>query len=364
MHILYDHQIFTWQKYGGISRYFYELMTHLAHESKVDVSLFLGLHVNAFDFHDHRKSFKHYFGVKLPGYTRCSKFINNALFCSMVAPVLHPDIYHQTYYGNVAPHCSGRRIVTVHDMIHERFPQYFSPTDSAIRNKKESVNTSDGIICVSQSTKNDLMQYYHVPEQKVRVIYHGNSLHTAVTSNRIHNRPYVLYVGLRNLYKGFDQLVSAYAQSPKVHDNYYLVCFGGGKFTKQEHQNFVALGIDDKIMAYSGTDELLANLYHYASVFVYPSQYEGFGMPLIEAMYHGCPVVASHASSLPEVGGNAALYFNPDEQDDLPIKLEMILSDTQLQAQLRQSGYEQEKKFGWDRCARETLHFYKEINGT
>ena len=361
MHILYDHQIFTWQKYGGISRYFYELITHLSHDPHIDVSLFLGLYVNAFDFHNHRKFLKHYIGVKLPGYSKFSKFINNALFCSIVAPVLRPDIYHQTYYGNVAPHFSGRRIVTVYDMIHEMFPQHFSSTDSAIRGKREAVYTSDGIICLSESTKNDLMQHYHISEHKIRVIYLGNSLHAAVTSNRIHNRPYILYVGQRDLYKGFDQLVRTYARSPKVHNHYQLVCFGGGNLTKRELQEFVTLNIDDKVKHYSGTDELLANFYHYASVFVYPSQYEGFGIPLLEAMHYGCPIITSNRSSIPEVVGPAGLYLDPLDQEEFIYKLQLILDDTALRQRLRQLGYQQEIKFSWSLCAKQTLDFYRDL---
>jgi glycosyltransferase involved in cell wall biosynthesis len=106
---------------------------------------------------------------------------------------------------------------------------------------------------------------------------------------------------------------------------------------------------------------MLANLYQFADTFVYPSLYEGFGIPPLEAMYYGCPVLASNTSSIPEVVGEAGHYFNPNSFDDLVRKLEQILSDSSLKRKLVEKGYEQESKFSWGKCAEETHSFYLSV---
>jgi glycosyltransferase involved in cell wall biosynthesis len=364
MHILYDHQIFTWQRYGGISRYYYELITHLCKEPGIDVSLFLGFHVNEFAFGCPHHGFKYYFGVKRPAYpkfNKVSKLVNNTLFSSLTAVNLRADIYHQTYYSNLASRFLGKRIVTVPDMIHEIFPHYFLSRDKTARKKKVAIDNADGIICTSQSTKIDLMQCYRVPEQKIRVIYLGNSLQSEVTSPRLIDESYILYVGFRGLYKSFIMLLHAYAHSPRINQNYKVICFGGGPFSKHECQEIISMGVLDKVIQIDGNDDILANLYQYASVFVYPSQYEGFGLPLLESMHYGCPILTSNTSSIPEVVGQAGLYFDPTSEEDLAAKLDLILHNSTLRDQLCQRGFQQEKKFSWEQCEKETVSFYKDI---
>jgi glycosyltransferase involved in cell wall biosynthesis len=246
-------------------------------------------------------------------------------------------------------------------MIHELYPQQFSRRDPTARDKKKIVQNSDAVICISRSTKHDLMLYCNVPEERIKVIYLGNSLKLEVKSPRIVDAPYILYVGLRDGYKNFDLLLTAYARSEKINRDFKLVCFGGGQFNSHERSLIRSMNLGDKVFNYSGTDEPLANLYKYASAFIYPSLHEGFGIPPLEAMGYGCPVLVSNTSSVPEVVGQAGLYFNPTNVDDLTFQLDKILRDDMLRKDLIQQGYEQEKKFSWDRCAKETLKLYHQI---
>ncbi|HEY9857846.1 MAG TPA: glycosyltransferase family 1 protein [Stenomitos sp.] len=362
MQITYDFQIFAWQRYGGISRYFYELITRMPTLSEVPVSLFMGLHVNEYSFDAHRDQFTRFFGVKhhLPKrMSRLASLANLALFQGFLKSTPR-TIYHPTFYRPLQDGFKGKRILTVYDMIHEIFPEYF-PGEITAEWKRRSIPQADGIICLSESAKQDLQRYFDVPSEKIQIIHLANSLEIPVTSPSLVGRPYVLYVGTRAGYKNFPMLARAFAQVRSLRKEFTLVCFGGGAFTPDEQDLFRSLGIEASVANYQGPDGMLANLYRYASAFVYPSLYEGFGFPPLEAMAYGCPVLVSRASSIPEVVGEAGLYFDPREADDLSHQLERLLADDSLRQTLAKRGTERERRFSWDRCAQETLAFYQRI---
>lgn len=362
LHLLYDHQVFG-QKYGGASRYYYELISRFCQMNEIKVALFLGAHINEYGLENYRDKYDRFWGLKhhpVPKLARLFSIFNQMSF-NLFYDKQRQYIYHPTYYGYYARKLNCKRVITVYDMIHELYPQQFSRHDPTARDKEKIVQNSDAVICISQSTKHDLMLYYKVPEERIRVIYLGNSLKLEVKSPSIVNAPYVLYVGLRNGYKNFNLLLAAYAHSEKINRDFKLVCFGGGQFTSHERSLIRSMNLGDKVINYSGRDEKLANLYKYASVFIYPSLHEGFGIPPLEAMGYGCPVLASNTSSVPEVVGQAGLYFNPTSVDDLTFHLDKILREDMLRKDLIQRGYEQENKFSWDRCAKETLKLYSQI---
>lgn len=364
MHVLYDYQVFAWQRYGGISRYFFELITRLAQAPENAVSVFMGLHVNRYGLERFRGQFKEFYGLGhqlSPTLTKAARLLNAPLFTSF-SQRSAVDVYHQTYYETPRAPRGGKVIVTVYDMIHERFPDRFATHDRTRQRKQQAIARADGIICLSQSCKHDLLELMAVPEAKITVIPLANSLTAEVTAPPRVPDPYVLFVGQRGGYKNFLTFAEAFASRPSILAQFKLVCFGGGAFTPEETKALRALGILDKVMVLEGPDTLLANLYQYASAFVYPSLYEGFGFPPLEAMHYGCPVLVSRSSSIPEVVGDAGVYFDPTDHEDMADKLERVLGDPELCKQLTLRGRQRERQFSWDRCADETQRFYRHIH--
>ena len=364
MHITYDYRIFSDQRHGGISRYFAEIAKIIPSLEGDNVEIFSPLYINEYI----RRSPKvHVVGVKCPQLRfskLATKIINSSLGCIRNYTIRNTDIFHETYYSrfSCAPR-SVKRVVTVHDMIHEKFPAMFRSADKTSRDKQNAVLRADHVICVSESTRRDLMDIIGVPIEKISVIHHGytmggyknSALPPAV------KRPYILYVGARGGYKNFERLLRMYSHS-ELRNEFSLVCFGGGNITPNESSLISSLNITpDKIIFLSGSDSTLASLYTFAAVFVYPSLYEGFGIPLLESMSFGCPVACSNTSSMPEVVGNAAELFDPNDHNSMNMALERVLSSTKRARELTDFGYERIKLFSWEKCARQTLDVYKHV---
>lgn len=362
--ITFDHQTFSFQRYGGISRYFFELISRLASAPDTHVSLLLGFYVNEYGLEALEQQVDRFIGQRrptLPLPRRDALF--NRLNDLMLRPALakdDADIFHQTYFFNTCRPPNARHIVTVHDMITEIHPESFTPRTRITRQKRAAVQAADGIICVSQNTKRDLMTHFQVPEKQIAVIYHANSLTVAPDLKRPVDNPYVLFVGNRSGYKNFEGLARAFAASSTLGD-LHLVCFGGGPFTPDESRLLVTLGIAERVRHFAGPDSVLATLYGHARAFVFPSKYEGFGIPPLEAMHYGCPVLVARSSSIPEVVGEAGLYFDPEHEDQLIEQLCRIVHNEGLRADLIVKGHTQEQQFSWDRCCEETRTFYDAV---
>lgn len=356
MNILYDHQCFAMQKYGGISRVFFEIASRIA--QKENVYLYEGYHINEYGL-EKAEGINVLKAVKkpcIPKTGRLFHFLNKQGLCRQVKSDKY-DIYHPTYYEDYA--CGrSRLILTVHDMIHELFPAYFPDFTVEVARKENLIKKADRIIAISMATKKDLMNIYNVPEEKIDIVYHGNSLRLPVHELPLVSSPYVLFVGTRFIYKNFVRMLKAWATSKFCHD-LQIVAFGGGIFSKSEMLLIKDLGLERQVMQMTGDDCMLANLYKYAEAFIYPSEYEGFGLPLLEAMHYGTPVLCSNTSSLPEVAGEAACYFAPEEIDDMREKIDKVLGDGSLRKDLSCKGIAREKKFSWDKCAEETLAVYR-----
>jgi glycosyltransferase involved in cell wall biosynthesis len=364
MKILYDNEIFLIQKYGGATRYFYELIKRMP-ALKTEVLLYMGKFINEYGLEEYSKRFTVFSGKKIKHIPR-TKLISIKLQKPLFErfAVKHDfDILHQTYYADINVKKNFKRIITIHDFTHEKLSSNFSSLDKTAELKKIAVQKSDGIICVSESTKKDLLERYDTNGKKIKVVYHGNSLKYDVKEEAVIKDKYILYVGDRRSYKNFGIMIKLFEINERLKNEYKLICCGGGKFTKEELEQMIKSDVINNFEQIEARDRKIANLYYYASAFVYPSKYEGFGIPMIEAMYNGCPIVASNVSSLPEVGGSAALYFNPDSAEDLNEKINIILNDKVAVNKLKKSGIEREKIFSWDRCANETRKFYEEVMG-
>ena len=364
MRIVYDHQIFARQAYGGISRYYCEVaqrLTRMGAQVTVNAPLYV---CNYFQRGSCKPNGLHI--PKLPFSANLLSSLNGHLCALSNFFNRHEaiDIYHETYFTR-ADNCAANalRFITVYDMINEKFPQAFSRFDHIRKIKASAVKRADHVICISNNTKHDLIDYLHIDPDKISVVYlsymhHRLDGHNFCKSTR---KPFLLYVGGRQPYKNATRLLKAFARSKALHTELDLVLFGGNKLQPNEWQLISDLGIDvSQILHLSGDDTLLARLYTQATALVYPSLYEGFGLPILEAMSYGCPVVCSNTSSMPEIAGEAAEYCMPEETDSIQRAIENVVFNSERSRQLIQSGFNQAKKFSWDRCARETLQVYKQ----
>jgi glycosyltransferase involved in cell wall biosynthesis len=366
MRILYDHQVFSFQQYGGISRYIYEIANQIAGMEGNDVEIFAPFYINEY-FRSESKVRPH--GVKIPRLPRTGRIvelINAAVSRLLVRPRRDVDIYHETYYS-IMNNCpsSAKQIITVYDMIHERFRGHFSKNDPTSRKKVLAVERADHVICISEQTRQDLIELLGVDPAKTSVVHLGFTLTSQgefVRNAAPPERPFLLYVGSRGGYKNFEGLLQAYAASPRLRDDFDLICFGGGELTIKEQNLLQRLGLSrENVRAVSGDDAGLAKYYKLASAFIYPSLYEGFGIPPLEAMSFDCPVVCSAVSSIPEVVGDAAEMFDPYKPDSIRVAIERVVSDDVLRQILIARGQERIKLFSWKRCAQETLDVYRRV---
>lgn len=363
MRIAFDHQIFGWQEYGGISRYAYELAREMAVNHGEDVNIVSPLYVN--QYLKQAPDALKVWGVPFRRIPRTGRVVRavNSLAVGPLMKWLAPDIVHETYYSftRLAPR-KARVILTVHDMIHERFPGSFNVADPTHLEKLAAVGRADHVICVSNQTQRDLIELAGVDPAKTSVVYHGFTLTN--TSPQVceaaDGKPYLLYVGNRAGYKNFDGMLRAVATSALLKKNFRIVCFGGGALTRRERVLAAELGyVDGDVVHVSGTDAVLAGLYRGAVAFVYPSLYEGFGIPPLEAMSFDCPVACSKVSSIPEVVGEAGAYFDPSNLESIRSVIETLATDEHQRRQLIERGRERIKEFSWSRCASETLDVYR-----
>ena len=376
MKIAYDSQIFCAQVYGGVSRYFCEIAPRIAKIQGVQVSITAPMHLNAYLAHVPPGIVS---GFRAPDTDRfqTSRGVNyprlalrglGLLMGDWMLRAMKPDIVHETYFS---PYRLGsrraRRVLTIYDMIHEKFASSFPHADKTPRYKALAAARADHVICISESTRRDAIEILGLPPAKTSVIYLGFDLMGGATmhSNLVLpvSEPYLLYVGNRGGYKNFLRLLEAYGTSPTLKAQYRLICFGGGEFSADELITMQKLGLKSgQVMQLGGDDKLLGKLYTQASAFIFPSHYEGFGIPPLEAMSHDCPVVCSNTSSIPEVVGDAGEYFDPADTDSMRMAIERVVTSDSHRKLLIMKGRERLKNFSWDRCAAETLAIYKTLN--
>lgn len=274
------------------------------------------------------------------------------------------SIFHSSYY-RVSFQKDIVNITTVHDFTYEYFRSGLSKYIH-VWQKGFAIKRSDGIICVSENTKKDLIRLYPmIEEHKIRVIYNGLGDEFVKLENPnqyltndfevLKDKKYILYVGDRSSYKNFDVAIDVLRQML----NYYLVVVGGKEFDNVEKENIKE--IKDRVYYFGGVSrDTINKLYSNAFCLFYPSSYEGFGMPISEAMKAGCPVVSTNISSIPEVAGEAALLVDEIGVAGFIGEIKK-LEDSRFRDELINKGLDQAKKFSWDKCFRETYGFYQEV---
>lgn len=257
------------------------------------------------------------------------------------------DVFHSSDWTQ--PPTKAKKVTTVHDLVVYKYPEVSHPKIIAAQKRRlEWVKKEcDLVIAVSQATKKDIVEILKIPEEKIRVIYEAATPNFAAVKTKV-KKEYILAVGTREPRKNLGRLIQAY-QLLKLKDVELAIAgnFGWGEDVK---------GV--KCLGYV-PNEKLPELYSGAKVFVYPSLYEGFGIPILEAMACGCPVVTSNVSSLPEVGGEAAIYTDPLKVTDLTEKIKYALGADR--DKLAKKGFDQVKKFSWEKTAQETFEVYQSL---
>lgn len=359
--VFYDHQIFSEQTYGGISRYFKYLIDGVKNTPDIDYKLGV-LRSNNYYIRDE----EHLFNKALfnPFFKTQQEVVKrNISYCKHLLKKNDFSIFHPTYFNPYfLKYLKKPMVITVHDMTYEAFPQFFNSDDPLPYYKRLLMEKADKIIAISEKTKMDIIKYTKIKSDKIEVIYHGIDLTPSVYTP-IDNLPeqYILFVGSRWTYKNFHTVALAFKSILTKFPDMKLVLAGGGVLTYGDSEFLLRNDILDKTIQISVTDEQLNTLYKNAICFIYPSLYEGFGLPILEAFKNSCPVILSNASCFPEIAGDAALYFEPESISSLSTAINQIIEDGLLKARLINTSRLKLQEYTLEKCTTKTINLYNEL---
>ena len=396
--VLYDHQVFSLQSYGGISRYFYELMSCYHNTNLLDFNLpikysnnyylknsnFIKNKIIQFDLINKSKTFENFLtGIKFRGKRKLYKILKFFGFHKIKKDSYYInknkkisikllqkdkfDVFHPTYYDEYFINHIGDKpfVLTIYDMIHELFADMFPQLrDETTERKKILARKATKIIAISENTKKDIIKLYGIEENKIKVIHLGTSL--KYDENKVYPKidipkKYILFVGERHYYKNFCFFMHSIIPLLKHDKDLYVVCAGGGVFTKEEVYLLRNTYIEDRVIQIFFNDDILTLLYKNALAFVFPSLYEGFGIPVLEAFACKCPLILSNTSCFPEIAGDAAIYFDPANEYSIRDSVTKVIYNEELRNYLIQKGTERLKNFSWEKTARETKKVYESL---
>lgn len=362
--VFFDHQKFTTQRYGGISRYFANIIEAMKTNPEFEYELgvlYSGNHYIKGEF----QPFNNALGRKvLHSEYGTRAYLLNKLYCKYLLHKNDFDVFHPTYYD---PYFVGRlkkpMVTTIHDMTYERLPEYFWANDPLTEQKRISAAKADRIIAISETTKKDLMEFIDVKEDKIEVVYHGIDIDTPLEFSEIRGLPenYLLFVGDRSGYKNFYIFIRAFAAIQDKYPDVQVILTGGGKLLVGDVEFINRLKLGDKIRHIQVTDEELNYLYKNAMAFVYPSLYEGFGLPILEAWKAGCPVLLSDIECFKEVGSDAVVYFEQRNQEHLVFMLEELINKPELRKSLTEKGLQRLQVFPIQKSIDQTLSIYRSL---
>lgn len=368
MRIVLDFRIFGPQR-GGLGRYNEKLLINLAGLDLVNQYVVLL-------YDDQVKiSLPKNFQIKIVKYRWYS--LAEQIFLPIVLYRLKADLVHFPHF-NVPILYRGKYIITIHDLIMSHFPSIRTSTLGRVAfiikrlaynlTIKNALQKAEKIIAVSEFTKQDIIKYFKLSEERTKVIsviYEGVSAANMGQSSAV-SLPdkFFLYVGVAFPHKNLEFLVDSFAEFAKFYPDYYLVLVGSRNYFYNQLENYIKLhhtDIQTKII-YKGfvPDSELGAYFAKAQAFVFPSLYEGFGLPPLEAMHLGTAVVSSRSSCLPEILQDAALFFDPENKQDLVNKLEIIIKNQELKNKLVSSGHELVKQYSWEEMARQIMKVYAE----
>lgn len=372
INVVFDHTIFKGLAYGGIPRYICMLAEELSKLPNVYVMVLGGYTDNHYI-----QELKPHAQLKIVFWKRNSrlklrsfmKFWFNFLANRVVKKLAKEDcplVYHPTYL-NIIPEFYDKAtctVYTVHDMIPEIFEKEYA-NSGYVPAKKEGVGLAHAIITVSQSTANDLLRLYPEVASKTTVILSGlKTPQIEPSAQAPFNPPYFLMIGERGGTKNGMHAFEAFSDVLKEHPEALLVACGKASFRPNELSFIAEHNLQNHILYRSPSDHELDVLYQFAQGLIYPTRYEGFGFPVLEAMQRACPVITCKVSSIPEVGGDAVLYTDPDNAAKTTMLMKRLLKEPNLRSDLVRKGLDQAKLFFPKRMAEETLKVYrKTIDG-
>lgn len=382
MRVLYDHQAFQMQYFGGVSKCFCELISALPREVDARISIVQSNNVHLWESGlvrnlqhvtmDHRT-----WNQQHPGrimdilYLAANKLLplptadslnRRATFKALKEQGF--DVFHPTYFKPEFLDHLGHKpfVLTIHDMMPELFPDYYGSSYPDIRWKRQLVGKAAAIVAVSENTKQDIVRLLGVDERKIHVIYHGGPEASGAPSadgKRLVDGRYFLYVGQRNMYKNFDCMLKAFAAIASQIPDVRLVCTGPS-LTASELSRIKSLSLTDRVVHVHPSDAEMQTLYNGAMAFVYPSLYEGFGMPILEAYANHCPCILNRASCFPEVSGDAALYFTDVQELSQRLLQVSGWSDAERDELIRK-GHERLKLYSWRKSAQQLAQVYESV---
>jgi glycosyltransferase involved in cell wall biosynthesis len=363
LRVVFDHQCFAFQRYGGISAFVLSLCQALQRRADIQPVLWRPWHISRYprppglsDGGGGDRSFVPFPGAALT----CARWGRmHAAWRRLMAGC---DIAHPTYYDPPLPG-SGPTVLTVHDCTHERFPQAAPSAVFEVARKRAALHRAQHIVCISTQTRDDIVQFHGIDPGRISVIPHGRMGLRAPKGpppSMPGGRYHALYIGERCGYKNVGRAIAAVEAARREDTRWRLVLFGGGSPAAEER-----LLLDRRLSPAGwtwseGDDRAMVSHYGHATCLLYPSRFEGFGMPVIDAMDHGCPVITSGCGALAETGGDAALRADPDITDEWTVAMRRC-TDYDQRASIVAAGHRWAERFSWDRAAAAYSEVYHRV---
>lgn len=356
MKICYDSHIFSYHKYGGISRYFVELVKQLSVNNTCVLELHFtdNIYIKSLEYNNiisktHSLPFNR-------GKSKIYEYLNR--FSDIKSLRKEYDIFHPTYYTPYfLKYVKSPYVITVHDMIHEKYNRT-TLNEQFLLEKKKTIIQANRIIAVSENTKQDLMDLYDIPSEKIDVVYHGYSIADYEKEVPMISSDFILYVGDRNGYKNWKKFIEAFAIIHRLFPELSLVCTGK-PFSVEEYSYLDKHNLTSSVHSVFASESQLAWLYRHAICFVYPSLYEGFGIPILESFATNCPCVLSNTSCFPEIAREGGLYFDPYDIDAMADTITKVVDSSELRKNLILKGNKRLQNFSWKKTAQKTLEVYR-----
>jgi len=359
MKVLYDSIVFSDQTFGGISHYFVELMNNLPAPWDYRLSLWASEneYLKLLDKPCRHIPLRHF-----PEHRKLYRAINARADRRNISKGGY-DVFHTTgFTPRLLPMSKAPVVATVHDMIYLDNYRNGHLKREVFENVEKTILAADHIIAISRNTRRELLEHFpQISGERVSVVYHGVSLPEGELLP-LPGMPdnYVLFVGQRGGYKNFSTFLRAFSILADEDKTLQLVCTGRS-FGKGEREEICRLGLAGRVVSKFIDAFDMPALYANARCFVFPSKAEGFGMPILEAFASGCPVALSNASCLPEIAGEGGVYFNPDDPEEMAMKISGIIFDEKFRLFMIDRGREKLSEYSWTKTAALTAEVYNKV---